>query len=62
MTRVYLPKPLAVGAVLELPDEAVRHLVQVLRMGSGERLTVFNGEGGEYGAVLEAVARRSASR
>lgn len=61
MTRVYLPQPLAVGAVLELPDEAVRHLVQVLRMGSGERLTVFNGEGGEYGAVMEAVARRSAS-
>lgn len=60
MTRLYLPQPLAVGATLDLPDEAVRHLVQVLRMGNGERLTVFNGEGGEYAAELVEVARRSA--
>lgn len=60
MTRLYLPQPLAVGATLDLPDEAVRHLVQVLRMGRGERLTVFNGEGGEYAAELVEVARRSA--
>ena len=60
MTRLYLPQPLPVGATLDLPDEAVRHLVQVLRMGNGERLTVFNGEGGEYAAELVEVARRSA--
>ena len=60
MTRLYLPQPLASGTTLDLPDEAVRHLVQVLRMGSGERLTVFNGEGGEYAAELVDVGRRSA--
>lgn len=60
MTRVYLPQPLHAGDTLDLPDEAVRHLVQVLRMGNGERLTVFNGEGGEYTAELTEVARRSA--
>lgn len=60
MTRLYLPQPLPVGATLDLPDEAVRHLVQVLRMGNGERLTVFNGEGGECAAELVEVARRSA--
>lgn len=60
MTRLYLPQPLQVGATLALPDEAVRHLVQVLRMSTGERLTVFNGEGGEYAAELVDVARRSA--
>jgi 16S rRNA (uracil1498-N3)-methyltransferase len=60
MTRLYLPQPLTVGATLDLPDEALRHLVQVLRMGKGERLTVFNGEGGEYAAELIEVGRRAA--
>ena len=60
MTRLYLPQPLVSGTTLDLPEEAVRHLVQVLRMGSGERLTVFNGEGGEYAAELVEVGRRSA--
>lgn len=60
MTRLFLPQPLSAGETLDLPDEAVRHLVQVLRMGSGERLTVFNGAGGEYAAELVEVGRRSA--
>ena len=60
MTRLYLPLLLAAGAELELPDVAVRHLVQVLRMEVGETLTVFNGEGGEYAATLTAVGRRDA--
>lgn len=61
MTRIYIQQPLAVGASIELPDEAVRHLVQVLRMAAGETLTAFNGEGGEYACTLTAVARRSAT-
>lgn len=61
MTRIYLPLPLTVGSTFELPEAAVRHLVQVLRMGAGERLTVFNGEGGEYAASLADVSRKAAS-
>ena len=61
MTRLYLPLPLHEGARVELPDEALRHLVQVLRMQAGEALTVFNGEGGEYAAVLDAVSRKAAT-
>lgn len=61
MTRLYLPLPLQEGARVDLPDEALRHLVQVLRMQAGEALTVFNGEGGEYAAVLDAVSRKAAT-
>lgn len=61
MTRLYLPQPLASGSTIELPDEALRHLVQVLRMQAGETLTVFNGEGGEYAATLATASRKGAT-
>jgi len=61
MTRLFLPVPLAEGARIALPDEALRHLVQVLRMSAGEALTVFNGEGGEFAATLAEVSRKAAT-
>ena len=60
-SRVFLDAPLREGALVELPEGAFRHLVQVLRMQAGEALVVFNGQGGEYAAVLETVAKRGAS-
>jgi 16S rRNA (uracil1498-N3)-methyltransferase len=59
VTRVHLPLPLAVDQQLELPEAAARHVGQVLRMRAGELLTLFNGTGGEYQAVIAAVERRS---
>lgn len=61
MTRLYLPQPLASGNTIPLPDEAFRHLVQVLRMEAGETLTVFSGEGGEYAATLATATRKGAT-
>ncbi|MES2886165.1 MAG: 16S rRNA (uracil(1498)-N(3))-methyltransferase [Pseudomonadota bacterium] len=61
MTRLYLRQPLASGSTVVLPDEAFRHLVQVLRMEAGEHLTVFNGEGGEYSATLATASRKGAT-
>ena len=61
MTRIHLALPLAVDARLELPEAAARHVAQVLRMRAGELLTLFNGAGGEYGAVIESVDRRAVS-
>jgi 16S rRNA (uracil1498-N3)-methyltransferase len=60
-SRIHLDGPLAEGALVELPEGPFRHLVQVLRMQAGESLIVFDGRGGEYAAVLETVAKRSAS-
>ncbi|MDE0855370.1 MAG: 16S rRNA (uracil(1498)-N(3))-methyltransferase [Nevskia sp.] len=50
---------MAVDARFALPEAAARHVGQVLRMRPGELLTLFNGAGGEYDAVIEAVERRS---
>lgn len=59
MPRFYCPLPLAVGATVALP-EAIAHHVHVLRLSAGDPLTLFNGEGGEYAAVLTAVGKRQA--
>jgi 16S rRNA (uracil1498-N3)-methyltransferase len=59
MPRFYLPQPLAIGAVVALPEPLVRHL-HVLRMENGAQLTLFNGEGGEYTASLESIDKRRA--
>lgn len=60
MTRVYLDAALAPGLRLPLPENAFRHLVQVLRMSVGESLRVFDGRGHEFQARLDAVSRREA--
>ncbi|TDS73841.1 16S rRNA (uracil(1498)-N(3))-methyltransferase [Comamonas sp. JUb58] len=60
MPRFYCPVELRVGATLDLPPEAARH-VQVFRMQPGERITLFNGEAGspagEYDASIVQMGR-----
>jgi 16S rRNA (uracil1498-N3)-methyltransferase len=48
---------LAGGARLALPEAAAHHAAKVLRMGVGDAVTVFDGLGGEYAAVIMASAR-----
>ena len=56
MPRFYCPTPLPLGAALDLPATAARH-VQVLRMQPGDTLTLFNGEGGECSATVLRMGR-----
>lgn len=58
MTRLYVPQPLTEDTLLVLPAEGARHVVQVLRLRLGESLTLFNGDGGEFDALLEVIGRR----
>ncbi len=58
MTRIHVAATLSVGAELDLPDDAARHVAQVLRMRAGEALTLFDGAGGEYAAVIVEAGRR----
>lgn len=48
--------PLAEGQSLELPGGAARH-AQVLRLQPGARITLFNGAGGEFEALVEQMGR-----
>ena len=63
MPRFHIDIPLralAPGAVIDLPEDVVRH-VQVLRLEPGDTLTLFDGAGGEYAARLNEVAKRYAN-
>ncbi len=54
--RIFLPVPLAPDALVTLDSTAANHVTRVLRLKPGAELVLFNGEGGEYPAVLEAAA------
>ena len=61
ISRVFIDSALQVGSEVELPRESVDHLVKVLRLGIGARITLFNGRGGEYAATLAQLGRRVAT-
>jgi 16S rRNA (uracil1498-N3)-methyltransferase len=56
MPRFHCPTPLATGSPLDLPAATARH-VQVLRLQPGAGITLFNGEGGEFEAIIERMGR-----
>jgi 16S rRNA (uracil1498-N3)-methyltransferase len=56
MPRFYSSTPLQVGQSLELPAGAARH-VQVLRLQPQMTITLFDGLGGEYEALIEVMGR-----
>ena len=60
MPRFYCPQPLAVGAIIALPDPVAHH-AWVVRLQPGAGLTLFNGDGGEYQAELVGVEKKRAT-
>ncbi|MES2786586.1 MAG: 16S rRNA (uracil(1498)-N(3))-methyltransferase [Pseudomonadota bacterium] len=56
MPRFYCDTPLVPGESIDLPEGAARH-VQVLRLQPESVITLFNGQGGEYQAVVEQMGR-----
>jgi 16S rRNA (uracil1498-N3)-methyltransferase len=60
MPRFYIDTPLATGALLDLPAEVAHH-IHVVRLAPGDTLTLFNGEGGQYEAVLTEVGKKRAT-
>jgi 16S rRNA (uracil1498-N3)-methyltransferase len=60
-TRIYVPGELAPGRSCALPAAQAHHALSVLRMKPGDAVTLFNGDGAEYDAVIEAAAKRAVS-
>ena len=56
--RIYVDLPLNEGEKILLPEAQAHHLVQVLRLRIGEDLTIFNGQDGEFEAVLTSASKR----
>src|SRR5688500_3193727 len=62
--RFHIPvllSPSHVGSTIVLPAEVGHHVVRVLRLARGDPITLFDGSGGEYAAVLEKIGRSGAT-
>ena len=61
MNRFFVPKEDCKGSVIRLTDQDdVHHLTRVLRLRSGEKILVSDGEGGAFVTVLEGYDKHSA--
>ncbi len=50
--RFYCSMPLAAGQLISLPAQTAHHAQRVLRMGAGDPLVLFDGNGGEWAGRL----------
>ena len=57
--RFHIPVPLSVAATLNLPEAAAHHAARVVRLRSGDAVTLFNGQGGEYAAQITAIGKHA---
>jgi 16S rRNA (uracil1498-N3)-methyltransferase len=58
--RIFHKGELSVGLTVLLDQNASHHLLQVLRKKAGERFILFNGNGGEFDAVLISANKKTA--
>lgn len=56
--RIYHPAPLQLGQKTVLSDDAANHVGRVLRMQTGQTLTLFNGDGNNYQATLTEITKK----
>ncbi len=59
--RLCIEAPLTEGARIELSREQANYLVNVLRLGEGASLLIFNGRDGEWRAALAPAGKKSAA-
>lgn len=57
-TRLFVDDALTEGAGITLGDAPANYVRNVMRMGQGEGLLLFNGRDGEWGARLTEVAKK----
>jgi len=59
--RIFLDSPLRIGEEAEIPSDQAHYLRQVMRLSTGDPVTLFNGEGGEYEASVIQLTKQSGS-
>jgi 16S rRNA (uracil1498-N3)-methyltransferase len=59
--RLYVSEQLATGAEVKLEPQQTNYLVNVLRLGAGAPVLVFNGRDGEFSASLATTSRKAAA-
>ncbi|MDN3652104.1 16S rRNA (uracil(1498)-N(3))-methyltransferase [Thalassotalea ponticola] len=59
--RFFQDSPLQVGQQVVLSDDVFGHVVRVLRLQTGDNISLFNGDGCDYQATLSEVSKKQAS-
>lgn len=57
--RFYEDQDLSIGETVELGPETASHVGRVLRLEPEDTISLFNGQGGEYKAVLREVSKKN---
>lgn len=57
LSRFYCPIEIATGQIIELPANVAHHAARVLRLEQGDEITLFNGNGGEFSAIIARISR-----
>ena len=57
--RIYTDTPLQAGAEAQLDDKAAHHIGRVLRMQPGQVLSLFNGDGQDYPALIASASKKN---
>ena len=60
LPRFYYPGEITVGQIIELPANAAHHAARVLRLEQGDQITLFNGNGGEFPAIIARIGKSGA--
>jgi 16S rRNA (uracil1498-N3)-methyltransferase len=60
-TRLYVDTPLVAGGTVTLGADQAHYLRNVLRLGPGEAVALFNGRDGEWRARIDTLAKKTAS-
>ncbi len=58
ISRLFVQEALVTGETLVLDSDSAHYLRSVLRLKEGAEITVYNGSGGEFSAVLSEVSRK----
>ncbi len=59
LTRLWVDAPLMTDNQLQLPTETSHYVTHVLRLRIGAPLIIFNGQGGEYQAVITELQKKN---
>ena len=58
LTRLYIDAPLHEGSEIDVPKDQIHYLMNVLRMGAGDSVRLFNARDGEWRAEIANMSKR----
>lgn len=59
--RIFVEQPLHSSSTATLPAQAAEHVARVLRLGAGDGVVLFNGDGHDYAATIVEAGKRNVS-